>query len=179
MADPFGISFAPTSDGAQPNGGARPSPIQQAIQTLSFKIPRVAGASAFTAQPLLTAQGGDALGGNPNSAALLEQIRRMLFGQQGGQQQGGGADQGGTNFSQMFGMPDTTLTGGPSGGNLGAASASALVPRIEASSPQDSVPRDPEIPALPADTTTTTGNTTQATTQNNFNNGQDRRDRYA
>lgn len=139
MADPFGISFAPTGDGAQPNGGARPSPIQQAIQTLSFKIPRVAGASAFTAQPLLTAQGGDALGGNPNSAAILEQIRRMLFGGQGGQQPGGGGTPSSpapSNFSALFGMPGPSPAGGAP-----FAPSSVPLPRFD---PTTTPPRSPD-----------------------------------
>jgi hypothetical protein len=91
MADPFGVSFSPTGQNG-PNGqpqapGSRPSPIQQAIQTLSLRIPRVAGASAFTAQPLLTSAGGSGLG-DPNSAAVLEQLRRMLFGSPAGMSQG-------------------------------------------------------------------------------------------
>lgn len=101
MADPFGLSFSPGAQNGpngQPLNGSKPSPIQQAIQTLSLKIPRSPGASAFTATPLLTSPGGSGFG-NPNSVAALEQLRRMLFG---------GADQNGTGVtgSQPVGGPD-------------------------------------------------------------------------
>lgn len=105
MADPFGLSFSPggqNGPNGQPTNGQRPTPIQQAIQTLSLKIPRVAGASAFTAQPLLNSPGGMGLGGNPNSAAMLEQLRRMLFG--------GGPDMNGTGVT---GMQTSQPSGGP------------------------------------------------------------------
>jgi hypothetical protein len=86
MADTFGLSFTPGQpqngqqsgqQGGQPRGNV--SPVQQAIQTLSLRIPRVVGAGGLAPQALLTAQGGSALG-NPNSASVLEEIRRRLFG---------------------------------------------------------------------------------------------------
>lgn len=85
MADPLGVSFSPTGQpgpGGQPQ---QPTPVQQAIQTLSLRVPPHAGASAFSAQPLLDSPGGSALGGNPDTANMLEMIKRLLFGQQPGQ----------------------------------------------------------------------------------------------
>lgn len=76
MADPLGVSFSPTGhDG--PNA-PRPSPVQQAIQTLSLRIPSHAGTSAFTPQSLLDAPGGAGLGGNAD--AILELLKKVLFG---------------------------------------------------------------------------------------------------
>lgn len=130
MADPFGLSFSPAAQNGpngQPVNGQRPSPIQSAIQTLSLRIPSVPGASAFTAAPLLTSPGGAALGGNPNSAAVLEQLRRMLFGggpaptaigtpAPGAPQapMGGGAPDLATIFSQIFGPSAPADSNGPS-----------------------------------------------------------------
>jgi len=158
MADsPFGLSFspgAPTGPNGQPANGQRPSPIQQAIQTLSLRIPRVAGASAFTAQPLLDSPGGLGLGGNPNSAAMLEQLRRMLFG--GADQNGAGvtgfnpapSDNGPSNgpdlaaiFSQIFGQPaglprdNSPLTDSGSGAPLGESGSGAPLPAQSPSFP--------------------------------------------
>lgn len=76
--DPLGISFAPDS-GSQQNS-QKPTPVQQAIQTLSLRIPRVVGAGSLAPQGLLTAPGGGGLSGNPNAAAFLEELRRRLFG---------------------------------------------------------------------------------------------------
>lgn len=152
MADPFGISFSPTSQGgtAQSQSGARPTPIQQAIQTLSFKIPRVAGASAFTAQPLLTSPGGAGLGGNPNSAALLEQIRRMLFGDQSGPS-GMTASPGLGNLGSLFGQSMPTSLGaqaGPMGQPSAPSSPSGTIPapRID---PGSEAPRAPDPGDVP------------------------------
>lgn len=133
MADPFGLSFSPGQDGqnGQPVNGQKPSPIQQAIQTLSLRVPRVAGASAFTAQPLLPGQGaGGGLMGDPNSAALLEALKRMLFGGQPSPDQGQQGFQGFQSFGSgpgqatglegLFGLPTqpdvTSGTGQPLGG---------------------------------------------------------------
>jgi hypothetical protein len=100
MADPLGVSFSPTGAGG-PNA-QRPSPVQQAIQTLSLRIPSHAGASAFTPQSLLQAPGGSAFGGGGgNTDALLEMLKKLLFG--GGPGQPGG---------MPGGMPNLTTSGG-------------------------------------------------------------------
>lgn len=78
--DTFGLSFMPGEQGANDPNGQQATPVQQAIQTLSLRIPRTVGAASPVPYELLTAPGGSALGGNPNSAAILEQIKRMLFG---------------------------------------------------------------------------------------------------
>lgn len=128
MADQFGMSFSPSQPGpGQAQNGQRPSPIQQAIQTLSLRIPQRAGASAFTPQTLLDSPGGGGLGGDANSAAILEAIKRMLFGggsqhfnergpQMGGGGQGAPAPGGGFDpgVGGGFGPPEAgTTPGGP------------------------------------------------------------------
>lgn len=78
--DPLGLSFMPGDAGNADPNKSQQSPVQQAIQTLSLRIPRTVGAGSAAPGQLLNSPGGSALGGNVNSAALLEQIRRMLFG---------------------------------------------------------------------------------------------------
>lgn len=86
QGDSFGVSFSPTNGGnqQQPNG-QRPNPIQQAIQTLSLRIPKAAGAGAFVPQQLLDSPGGAQLGMSaPNDASnMIEAIKRLLFGNPG------------------------------------------------------------------------------------------------
>jgi hypothetical protein len=84
QGDPFGVSFSPSA-GPTGDGGSKPTPVQQAIQTLSLKIPKNPGAGAIAPGALLNSPGGGAVGGNPNDAMILEQIRKMLFGTKPGQ----------------------------------------------------------------------------------------------
>src|SRR6185503_7874749 len=116
----------PTEQGNTDPNGQKPTPIQQAIQTLSLRIPRTVGAGSPIPGQLLNAPGGSALGGNPNAAALLEQIRRMLFG-------GGGA-----NFGHPGG-PVPTGGGVPPGGMPGA-------PRVTPGSGDVPMPPAPPSP---------------------------------
>lgn len=93
--DPMGISFSPTGD-SQQNNAQKPTPVQQAIQTLSLRIPRTVGAASGAPQQLLQGQGGAGLGGNPNAAMTLEALIRRLFGGGAGlPMPGGGAPGGG------------------------------------------------------------------------------------
>jgi hypothetical protein len=87
QGDPFGVSFNPTGGPSGPGGqqGQKPSPVQQAIQTLSLKIPKSNGPGAIAPDALLNSPGGGAIGGNSNDAMILEQIRKMLFGTKPGQ----------------------------------------------------------------------------------------------
>lgn len=93
QGDPFGVSFSPAGGGPgqQAQNGARPNPIQQAIQTLSLRIPQAAGAGAFTSQALLNSPGGSGFGGGApvDAANTLEMIKKILFGNQGAPGQGG------------------------------------------------------------------------------------------
>ena len=90
MNDALGVSFSPTGNGG-PNA-QKPTPVQQAIQTLSLRVPSHVGASAFTPQALLPSptESGGSVGGAPDM--LLEAIKRLLFGpaQQGTQPVPGG-----------------------------------------------------------------------------------------
>lgn len=132
MADQFGMSFSPAQSGpGQPQNGQRPSPVQQAIQTLSLRIPKNAGASAFTPQTLLDSPGGAGLGGDANSAAILEAIKRMLFGgQMGGSRVGTGPQ-----LPRDAGMGGGTMPGPVPGGFDPGASGmpggpSSLIPHF-------------------------------------------------
>lgn len=121
--DPFGVSFMPGTSG-DPQQGQKPSPVQQAIQTLSFSIPKNAGASAFTPQSLLTSQGSGQLGGAmPDAANTLEMIKRLLFGNQPpGAPQLPGQGGGGPNLTPAFRPiePGGPTGGGPTGGGPSA-----------------------------------------------------------
>lgn len=81
----FGLSFVPGQQADQtrkpgaPGAGAAVSPIQQAIQMLSLRLPRVTGAQGLAPGPLLNAPGGGGFGGGGGIDALL----RLLFGMGG------------------------------------------------------------------------------------------------
>jgi len=76
MADNFGLTFAPTDQNTtqNPNGppsGGRPSQaIQDAIQILSLRIPRVVGAGSITSPSLLGPSGA------PDP--ILDMLRRLF-----------------------------------------------------------------------------------------------------
>lgn len=80
----FGVSFVPGGQGdpgkSMPEGQAGGAPpLQQAIQLLSLRLPRVVGANGLAPGPLLNAPGGMGGTGNP----LLEALLR-LAGMSGG-----------------------------------------------------------------------------------------------
>jgi len=112
QGDPFGVSFSPVGQGQggnQAQNAAQQTPVQQAIQTLSLRIPRTVGAGSIAPGQLLNAAGGSGLGGNPDAASMLEMIKRMLFGQPGQMGTGpqmprspGQPTPGQTNFTPHF-----------------------------------------------------------------------------
>lgn len=126
--DPMGISFSPSGDPSQQQNGQKPTPVQQAIQTLSLRIPRTVGAASGAPQQLLQGQGGAGLGGNPNAAMTLEALIRRLFG--------GGA-----------GLP---MPGGPPGGDPGGDPGGGGVPSPIVGFPAP--PRAPEPTPTPGPT---------------------------
>lgn len=80
MADDFGLTFSPASamnkDRAQANADPN-GPVQEAIRTLSLRIPRVTGGKGIAPAPLLNSMGAQGL---PTNGMGLEQILAMLFG---------------------------------------------------------------------------------------------------
>jgi hypothetical protein len=80
----LGQSFAPLGDPNDPEQSQRPdgNGVQEAIRTMSLRLPRVLGAGAPAPAELLTGLGGAAL--NNPLAALLTQLIGQLSGQQGG-----------------------------------------------------------------------------------------------
>ena len=84
----FGLSFVP---GAEQNGQQRPGgpggapsgvpPLQQAVQLLSLRLPRVMGGQALAPGPLMQGPAGGGLG-LPGGA--LEELLKRLFGMPGG-----------------------------------------------------------------------------------------------
>lgn len=77
MADEFGATFAPFPD---PSGrNANINPVQQAIQLLSLRIPRVVGAAAPAPAALLNSPGS---GGRPDvHSAVLQSVLRTIMAQ--------------------------------------------------------------------------------------------------
>ena len=73
MAEDYGVNFSPLTRGTrqtqdrQQTGG---SPVQDAIRTLSLRLPKVVGAASPIPQPLLASQGGAAFG-RPSAAPTL------------------------------------------------------------------------------------------------------------
>lgn len=90
--DDFGLTFTPTAGNTQRGqaNGAASDNVQEAIRTLSLRIPKVGGAQGFS--PLVGT--GSGMTGTPQMS--LEQLLARLFGQQGqGQPSVGGF--GGSN----------------------------------------------------------------------------------
>jgi hypothetical protein len=91
MANPIGQSFAPLGDEDmqnRANGNQGASPVQEAIKTLSMRMPRTVGAGAPAPAALLNSLGGAGLptpmgGGQPDNP-LLEALKRLLGGALGG-----------------------------------------------------------------------------------------------
>ena len=92
MADDYGLSFSPLTQGqnrtgqASPSGGGSQNPVQDAIRTLSYRVPRTVGAQSPIPQALLSAPGGQGLpqsslpGTQAQPSLGLEDILRKLFG---------------------------------------------------------------------------------------------------
>jgi hypothetical protein len=70
MPDNFGLNFAPlNAAGQKGQAGKGGSPIQEAIRTLSLRLPKIVGAGSPVAQPLLQSQGS--MGLNPMPSPVL------------------------------------------------------------------------------------------------------------
>lgn len=91
MADDFGLSFSPTTTTDPRKAQADPNaPVQEAVRTLSLRLPRVVGARGAAPQPLLNGPGSAGLGplaapgagmagpGGPSFG--IEQLLMTLFG---------------------------------------------------------------------------------------------------
>lgn len=112
--DDFGVSFSPLSasgsNPAQTHGGpGGNSPIQDAIQILSLKQPRVVGAGSIAPSALLNAQGSM---GQPDAIMAL---LRQIFGQ-AGMPGGGPTASGGSPYQQFFGNEGQTSMPAPAMG---------------------------------------------------------------
>ena len=129
--DTFGDTFAPTNQdrmkpgqgGASGETGGSVNPIQEAIKTLSYRVPRQTGGQGLAPAALLSGPGSAGVPTSPagmpggqNGVQLgLEQLLRMLFG---GGLMGGGAPAGGS-FAGGASAPTPIITPGiqnPGGG---------------------------------------------------------------
>jgi len=109
---PLGISFSPFNQDV--NGGSQtglnPSS-QEPIQIRNLRLPRVIGAGAPVAAPLLNAPGGAAFG---PAGGNLEQLLAILYGMRRPMLPGGGSfnerpDLGGASIGNtLFGSPQTS-----------------------------------------------------------------------
>lgn len=133
MPDPFGLSFMPGAEGKDPNN-PQPTPVQQAIQTLSLRIPRVVGAGSIAPGQLLNGAGGFGNGSNPNAAAILEEIRRRLFG---GNQSGAPSQPPHGQFGPA--VPHPPPPGAPPSGGLDTP---RIIPGDPPNSPREAGPAD-------------------------------------
>lgn len=82
MANSFGVSFLPGSgeqDQTQRPGGVSPrNPVQEAVQILSLRLPKMFGARSIAPAPLLTSPGGmGAPGARDNVSAALMALSGM------------------------------------------------------------------------------------------------------
>ncbi len=92
----MGISFAPTAENrlTQASGG----PLQEAIQLLSLRLPKMVGARSPIPQGLLASGAGPSLGNS-----VVQSILAQILGQAGGGPMGG----------QPQGSPQSPWGGGP------------------------------------------------------------------
>jgi len=155
----IGISFSPgQSDQQQQQGtGGSPSgapPLQQALQLLSLRLPRVLGANALAPSALLNASGASGLAG-PRDVSLEQWLAR-LFGH-GGFVSNGWAGSGGLASHSPTGTPfdipppsaplprisaGQLDPGAPPGSGGGPRANVPLIP-IPGGSPRFAVPRNP------------------------------------
>jgi hypothetical protein len=81
MADDFGLSFSPLGNAQQGYGQNAPNqqtnPLQEAIQILSLRRPRVVGATSPIPGPLLNGQGG----GMNGMSAIIQNLLSQFGGQ--------------------------------------------------------------------------------------------------
>lgn len=147
--DTFGLNFAPLDQNkpnmAQPGtgspaGGGSNTPIQDAIQTLSLRIPHVVGAGALAPDALLNSPGGSAIPGG--TGLTLEALLRRLFAQPGGLQ---GVPTGGPVASMPM-SPMPGLGGAP----LGTTPSAPPLPRIGVGTDVPGLGAPPPAPAPPA-----------------------------
>jgi hypothetical protein len=116
MAEDFGLSFSPATTTDKTKAMADPNaPVQEAIRTLSLRIPKVTGGKGLAPAPLLNSMGSQGMG-MPGGMGL-EQLLAMLFGQRQPAQQGGPMSPGGAPLSpatSSFGAGQTSQP--PTGG---------------------------------------------------------------
>ena len=74
----IGVSFVPSAQGSQGTGTTSPvSPLQQAIQFLSLRLPKVFGPGAISSPQTLTAPGSAGLSGEASPDAFFRQLMQQ------------------------------------------------------------------------------------------------------
>jgi hypothetical protein len=158
-SDSFGLTFSPTTttDPTKQNGSGPSDNVQEAIRTLSLRLPSVVGSRAPIPQGLLNAPGAAGVA-NPNGMAL-ERLLQMLFGQM----QGGITPQTALGAQGMpAGSPGAMPMGAPSaprfspGLETGSGPMQSPAPSITTTTGQ-SAPLTPQMPNPPSMPTAPTG----------------------
>lgn len=127
MGDTFGATFAPFPDPSGQNKSV--SPIQQAVQLLSLRVPRVVGAAAPASAALLNSPGSS---GSPDvHSAVLQTILKTIMGS------GTPMSSAAPPLSPMGPVPAAMSPTGPS------------VPATPFAAPRDAAPAPPLPPGAP------------------------------
>ena len=116
MGDDYGLQFSPTVSMSRQSGAGAGDPnqgVQEAIRTLSLRVPRISGAQGFS--PLVNAPGGQGVA-TPGGMSL-DQLLLQIFGGKRPQGPGMGQSQGpsmGQSFAPSFtpGLLDPNRQGG-------------------------------------------------------------------
>jgi hypothetical protein len=122
----FGLSFNPaqqSQDPMNPQQGGGQTPIQDAIRTLSLRIPTFRG-PGIAPQPLMQSQGSMGVMGAQGMPGGLQQILEQMFGGQQRQMGQGTSSQGEPGIPMPRPVPkftpgQTAPSGGPTTGGRG------------------------------------------------------------
>lgn len=130
MADTFGITFSPTSAQQQDDELRQGSPLQQAIQFLSLRMPRILGSRPIAPELLLHSQGG---GGGMQPNAVVQSILAQILGRAG---MGGMGAMGG---------------GAPNAAMMGGGARNAIMGAVQGFAPSGQAPTPRVIPGIQGD----------------------------
>jgi len=143
MTGDFGLQFSPASSmNRSQNGAGSGDPnqgVQEAIRTLSLRVPRVSGAQGFS--PLINALGSQGVA-TPGGMSL-DQLLMQIFGGQRPQGMGASAPSMGTSFQPSFtpGLLDPQRTGGgPADNPFDLQQTSAPLPPAPPAPPAPTLP---------------------------------------
>ena len=148
----IGVSFLPGMNGQnQPNqngNGEAAAPVQQAIKTLSLRLPRILGQGSVAPAALLNSQGAAGMGGSGMDIdRLIQSILSQLPMAGGAAQQGAPAQMG----APVMGAPAPAQFRPPGGMEPGGMGGRVPMPRVTVGDPEPPpvVPQPPIEPQQP------------------------------